>query len=478
MKIYLKNTDTLKPRIKKLKESLCKLHGVSPSLGLCRDMVAQSLNWSNWNELYLAHEKLGSVHDRVLFTGRWYDGESNKEDARANLVKLMSTEFGEHVTSLEDFTALAMLVWPKSTFDFNHTNKKGKPPALPIGDVPHHYLRDNILVDVDTQASFDKFTQTHTLPFVSMHGGIIFCKPAEAKGIIKYFHDRGEQHGVVVTKDYSDLVEDSMFFETTTRHHVIWEHHADNLTLDTLEHILHQYTEGKIRADDRAAYRAWLSGEINEGDTLTIDAFGAQLCPHIHESSHEIINRIVERLPEEQLEGAPISLTQITNPPYPIVIISHSEDFLGHVVLSAFMRFIRNEADKIRKREKSISSEKAPSLLALGLGDQITLDGFAVETSYAGSANWSVMVSQYSERIAEHQYVGTEMPAFVANVMNIFRLIPRTIKQRLLMQPEVSWYCVRNGRGDLQDVMRSMSQYGERDFSLKTSVPPIPIKLS
>jgi hypothetical protein len=477
MKIYLKNPDTLKPRIKKLKQSLNEFEGLSPSLGLCRDLVAQSLNWDDWNDLHLGHQKPGSAYDSVLFTGRWYDGESNKQEASGNLSELISERFGDMITSLEATQSLALLVWPVSTSVFHDMLKQDKVDTILINDIPDYYLRDNILVDVETPVSYEKFIKAHTLPFISQHGGVIFCKPSEANSILQYFHDRGEEHGVIISQDYVYIIDDTMFFSTTTNHHLVWEHDEDNLMLNTFEHLLHQRTGGKMQPADRARFITWLSGKMQHGDTLTVASFGAHLCDKIHESSHDVINGVIESLSQEQFLGEPMSLTQLTTPPYPMVIISHSDDFLGHAVLSAFMHFISSAHERISKRECCATSQKPPSLLVLGLGDQITLSGFAASTIRSGAANWSVMVPQHSHRIAHHQYEGTEMPTFVANPMNIFRLKPDTFKQRLLRQPQAYWYCARNGRANLRTVMRCMGEYADKVDNLNKSVPPIPLKL-
>jgi hypothetical protein len=477
MKMYLRNPNSLKSRIKKLKQSLSSFEGLSPSLGLCRDLVAQSLNWADWNALYLGHKAPGSLHDCVMFTGRWYDGESNKSRALNNLFELISSRFGEVVTSFENKRTLAMLVWPASTSEFHNELTQNKVDTISVNQIPAHYLRDNILIDVDTKKSHEKFTEACILPFLSKNGGVIFCTPIEARSVIKHFHERGEQHGVIVDADYRDLVDYTFFFDTTIRHSIVWQQDEDNLMLEAFKHMLHQGTNWDAQQpNDTTVFCSWLSSKIKNGDSLSVEDNGASLCEHIHETSHQLINGVIDRLLSEQLGGELISLAKITKPAYPIVIISHSDSFLGQTVLSAFMQYMKSKAIKVNQRERSTSSARAPHLLVLGLGDQTTLSGFGALTIFSGASDWSVVIAQYNQSGINRQLFGTEMPILIANVSNIFRLKAPTIMQRCLMNDQSHWYCVRNGTGDLQDVMKSISRYCDKGFDIDKHIPPIPIK--
>jgi hypothetical protein len=114
MKIHLKNLDALKSRIKKLKQSLNEFEGLSPSLGLCRDLVAQSLNWDDWNDLYLGHKPPGLLTDRILFTGNWFRDETTKEDAFKKLLVLLQSSFVELTDKHDEAAILSAKVWPYS----------------------------------------------------------------------------------------------------------------------------------------------------------------------------------------------------------------------------------------------------------------------------------------------------------------------------------------------------------------------------
>jgi hypothetical protein len=477
MKIYLKNPNTLKSRIKKLKQELNTFDGISPSLGFCRDLVAQSLNWEDWNALYLGHQAPGELHDRILFTGRWYDGESNKEKCLERLYQLITKHFGETITSYEAKSLLSMTVWPIRKPVFHEILKQKKIPNFPASEIPDHYLRDNILIDSENRETYQTFKENVLFPRLSKQGGIVFCTPLEAKVAIKYFHDKGERHGVVTNSDYLDFVDETMLNnETTTNHHITWAHDNDGIMLKTFEHMLHNYTEGKMQPNDRTLFCTWLSSKIKEGDTLSTPKFSATHCDCINDPSNPLIDRLIERLASEQRKGESISLTELVATPYPLIIISHTDDFLGHVVLSALMHVFSLTRDKIEQREKSAPSENPPKFLVTGYNDQVILPGFATGFFYAGASSWSLIIPQ--EHADRGRYIGTEMPTVVANVANIIRLTPKTIQRAIFREPLAQWFCIRNGKVAIDDVLRSISSYGERDSDIEKYIHTIPLKWS
>lgn len=418
MNIYLKNTDTIKPRIKKLKKALLEKEDINASLGLCRDLISKSLGWDDWNSLYLAHQKPGHKHDRTLLTGRWSSDELNQQEARANLEKLIAEHLGDFISSHYNLNSLARVVWPgikSEIFEILESQK-----ATAASSIPPHYLRDNILVDIDTEKTYKEFTQKVTIPFISNHGGIIFCTPNDAQHIIERFHNLGEKHGVIINSDYRDLISDRMFFEETQIHHIEWGDHQDESTQETILHLSHIYAK----------------------ETIT------------------------KRLSKSQITGEAITLNDITDPSYPMVVICHTDDFLGHVILSAFMNLISRERAKIACREKSAPTTETPKLLVLGLNDQIQLPGFAMGTHFSGVANLTVMMPQYNYRLTHHQYVGTEIPIFVANVSNIFSSRQPTLKQIILRQSQSKWHNIRNFKGELLPHIRTFAEYRDRKFHL------------
>ena len=475
MKIYIKNTDTLKPRIKNLKQAISQFDGLSPSLGFCRDLVAQSLKWEDWNALHIGHRVPGTIDDNVLLGCRWSDGELSKEKCLERLFELITKHFGEVITSHEEKMSISMIVWPLGKTVFNDLFAKKKTPKLSAREIPGNYLRDNILVDSNTRENYQQFMSEFLLPRLSLQGGIIFCSPLEAKEAIKHFNDKGERHGVIVSSDYRELVEEeTLGGPFTTRHKVTWQNDSDGLMLKVFERLLYSQTGGKMPPDDRSLFCSWVSSRIKEYDTLDSSKFSATHCDDINDVSKPIINQIISLLSSEQLKGSSMTLAELVAPPYPIIVISYTNDFLGRAILSALIHEFEFKRNKIRKREISFPSEKTPRLLVTGYNDKIDIDRFGSTSLFSGCANWSIIVPL--NLTANHHRLEFEIVVFKANVANAIYLTQMTIKRSILRGPIAYWFCVRNSKKSLKGALLSLPTYGEANNSLNENIHSIPLK--
>lgn len=475
MKIYIKNTDTLKPRIKNLKQAISRFDGLSPSLGFCRDLVAQSLNWEDWNALHIGHRVPGTIGDNVLLGCRWSDGELNKEKCLERLFDLITKHFGEVITSHEEKMSITMIVWPLGKTVFSDLFAKKKTPKLSAREIPGAYLRDNILVDSNTSENYLGFIKKFLLPRLSLQGGVIFCSPLEAKEAIRYFNERGERHGVIISSDYQELVkENPLGGPFTTRHKVTWQNDSDGLMLRTFGHLLHVQTGGKMPPSDRGLFLSWVSSKIKEHETLDSLKFNATHCDDIKNVSKPLVNQIVSLLSSGQLKGANMSFAELVAPPYPIIVVSCTDSFLGNVILSSFISEFELKRNKISKRESSFPSEKIPRLLVTGYNDKVGIYGFGATSLYSGCANWSVVVPL--NLTANYHRLEFEMVVFKANVANVVYLTQMTIKRNILRAPIAYWFCVRNSKKSLTGALLSIPSYGEVNKDIKENIYSIPLK--
>jgi hypothetical protein len=466
MSIYIYNTDTLKSRIKNLKKSLLACEGIDNlSLGTCRDLVAQSLDWNDWNDLYLGHQKRGnadfSIYDSpnyMMFNGRWFHGEQQKRDARLRLAELIHTTFQEKLGDTLSWS-LAEVVWPQTAFEFSKTST-----VVHTNAIAPEYWRDGLLIDSESRKSFFDFRQKVLLPHVAKYGGVVFCTPGELKNILSYFNDQEEQaHHVVVDEDYGDLFNKNDLQPSSILSRLSWEDNENNSLKDVIKHLLSLYVEGrclengvKISPDD---IKTFLNTQFSTENThalkipvsqnLASEVLGGKVA--------ESLGFFFDRLINTNYLLPPLSVTDIPHLKKPVIMVTHSDSLLAHSVLSALMSHFYDQQQMVQKGQLSVSSSTPPKLLVSGYTDQLTFPGLAASTIYSGAANWSVVLPQNMN--LDRRYKTTEMPMIVANIGNIVRIEPDTLRNKLFKKSQAKWFTLRNSHLDVEDTMRAMAEY-------------------
>jgi hypothetical protein len=458
MKTYLYNADTLKPRIKKLKKALLACEGIDDvSLGTCRDLVAQSLEWDGWNDLYQGHQKNNGVAslppyelNNVMFTGRWYDSENHKREARLLLTELIHTTFSDRLGDTLSFS-LAEKVWPTTAFEFN------KKSTVHTGEIAPEHWRDGLLIDSETQEGFIGFRKNVLLPHVAKHGGIVFCSPGELKNILSYFNDQEEQeHYVLVGDDYHDLFNEHDLQPSSILSRLSWEDNEDSTLKNVVEHLLRTHVEGKISPSDVGLF---LDAQFSENQ---VRSFQAPACNNVasevlDKGAANTINGFLNRLIDTRYRLPPLSVMDIPRLDKPVVMVTNSESLLAHSVLSPLMHHFYAQFKAVQERQQGASSSTPPKLLVLGYRDQLTLPGFGAYTIYSGAANWSLVLPQHMK--LDRGYTTTEMPTLVANVGNIIHIKPITFLNKLLRKPQAQWFTLRFSGLRVEDTMRALAGY-------------------
>jgi hypothetical protein len=485
MSIYLYSMDTLKPRIKTLKKSLLACEEIdSISLGMCRDLVAQSLNWKDWNALYLGHQNKSNADfshydssNSVMFNGQWHYGEQQKRDARLRLTELIHTNFQGKLGDTLSWS-LAEVVWPKTVFEFSKTST-----VVKTKDIAPEHWRGGLLIDSNSRESFIDFRQKVLLPHVAKYGGVVFCTPGELKDIASYFNDQCEQtHHVVFDEDYSDLLNKNDLQPSSILSRLSWEDNADKSLKDIVEHLLGIYVEGRELTGDVTIspkdIETFINTQFSPENThaLKIPASKNLADKVLDEQVAESLCGFFDRLINTNYLLPPLSVTDIPHLKKPVVMVTHSDSLLAHSVLSALMFHFYAQYQKAQKGQISISSTTPPKLLVSGYTDQLTLPGFAMPTTFSGAANWSVAIPQNMN--LDRHYQTTEMPTIVANVGNIVRIEPDTLMNKLFKKPQAKWFTIRHSNLGIEDTMKAMACYHYEPEKTAELIPSISLRWS
>jgi hypothetical protein len=454
------------------------------SLGTCRDLVAQSLDWKDWNALYLGHQKKDGSESfdcdsssSVMFNGQWYYGEKQKRDARLRLTELIHETFKEKLGDTLSWS-LAEAVWPKTTFEFSKTST-----VVNTKDIAPEYFRDGLLIDSDSCKSFIDFRKEVLLPHVANYGGVVFCTPGELKSILSYFNDQCEQvHHVVVDDDLGDLFNKKDLEPSSILSRLSWEDNGNKSLKDIVDYLLRIYVEGRrlpgnvtISPEDIEKFiNTQFSAE--NAHALKIPASKNLADKVLDTEVSESFCGFLDRLINTNYLLPPLSVTDIPHLKKPVVMVTHSDSLLAHSALSALMFHFYEQYQKAQKGEISVSSSIPPKLLVTGYTDQLTLPGFAMPTTFSGAANWSVALPQ-SMKLDRH-YKTTEMPIIVANVGNIIRIEPDTLLNKIFKKPQAKWFTSRNSQLDVEGTMKAMACYHYEPEKTAELIPSISLRWS